>query len=209
MDMRRAVIFVNALSIVMNVLALILTHAQAIPWYDHGNAFEEAKQDAADDPEMTHTMREETNDTMNQLLNKITILTSIGFLTSVLAMVGALHYQRRFIMGQALYAIINIALQIHYRSDAAQHVETYDYTVAEDIFSIVGACINVYVHVSLIREMRSGIMTLDTYATREAYSCCCLASPALADDDEKNMDVEQNEDGDDKGVETTAEAGTV
>ena len=43
MDMRRAVMVVNALSIIFNGVALVLIHAQAIPWYDGGTSIKKPR----------------------------------------------------------------------------------------------------------------------------------------------------------------------
>jgi hypothetical protein len=200
MDMRRAVMFINLLSIIVNGLTLILIHVKALAWYEGGNEFEEVKQTLTDDPPDQADI-----DTIDDLLRKVTILTVIGLGVSAGAFYGALTYEKRFIMLQVTYSIVNLILQIQYRQSAANDVDTYDYNVTSDIGSIIGTVISIYVHISLIKEIQCGTMSPETYSSREAYSYCCFTMPsdndggggAAADDDDTNTnddhDIEKGE----------------
>jgi hypothetical protein len=181
MDMRRAVVFINTLSILINALSLVLIHTEALFWYDGGNSFEEAKQELAED-------QQDQADIMDDLLRKLTILAAVGMVVSIAAIYGALVYEKRLLLSQVAYVIVSLTLTFYFNRDASEKVDTYDYEVFSDISGMVGTMINVYVHLSLVKEMRCGTMSPETYATREAYSCCCLASPATDDDGDGDVD---------------------
>ena len=185
MDMRRAVMVVNALSVVFNAVALVLIHAQAIPWYDGGNIYQETKNDLQEN-------QQDQADIMDDLLRKLTILAVVGLAVSMVALRGAYTYNHRLVILQAIYAVINCTLTIYYNKDASQNVDTYDYRVTYSISSIIGTAISVYVHMALVREIRNGIMTPQTYATREAYSCCCLGAVDNGDDDDADDEEDSN-----------------
>lgn len=169
-DMRRAVIIINSLSIVLNSLALLCIAVGLIPTFDDAKDSLEEKY-GADSP-----ITEAQSDEMDDLFLKLTLLTCIGMVFSGGAIFGALHYKYRLVLCNAGVTLVSLILTIKWNNEAADDVETYSYGPERYITYLIGTFFSMYAHLSLVKEIRCGIMTAETYAQVEAHSCCCLPS---------------------------------
>ena len=61
---------------------------------------------------------------MDDLLQKLTIITVVGLAVSMAALRGAFSYKHRLVILQAIYAVINCTLTIYFNKDASQKVDT-------------------------------------------------------------------------------------
>lgn len=98
------------------------------------------------------------------------IIAAIFFFVNLFALVAALRYSLCMLSTVVLLILIEFGLQIY------EITVTYAGNSNPLICSIIGAVIGyglyLYPVVGLILEIKSGVMSKETYP-REAYSCCC------------------------------------
>ena len=82
-----------------------------------GNLYQETKNDLQEN-------QKDQADIMDDLLQKLTIITVVGLAVSMAALRGAFSYKHRLVILQAIYAVINCTLTIYFNKDASQKVDT-------------------------------------------------------------------------------------
>lgn len=96
------------------------------------------------------------------------IIAAILFFVNLFALVAALRYSLRMLRSALLFILIEFGWDIY--------ESTVKYAGSSLIYGIVGTVIGyglyIYPLVGLILEIKSGVMSKETYP-REAYSCCC------------------------------------
>lgn len=155
-DMRRAVVIVNILNI-FNVLfwLLIMMGFDSIIKQTEEEQYQEFLQ-------------------IEKSLAGLLVFSVIGWILSFGAIYGAFKYKIVPVALQALFTAIyflgsNILLHKAAQSHAQLSHSWYNW-----LFSLVINLLFVYPHLMLLTELRSGIMTPETYSSREKASCCCV-----------------------------------
>lgn len=106
-------------------------------------------------------------------LRGVIIMSSFGWFVSLYAIYGAYMYRVIPVAVQALYtAIYWIATNVMQQRASANHVE-YSHEWLNWVITLIMSLFFIYPHVMLVTELRSGIMTANTYP-REKQSCCCV-----------------------------------
>jgi hypothetical protein len=116
------------------------------------------------------------------------VVSIISIVSAILAFLGALKYNIYLVGFQALWIVINLIMSIVFTEQIGKaFVEVLEENDFEaDAFAtmfnrlkivnyasaIVATVIYAYPHVSLMYELKRGIMTARTYS-REKYCCCC------------------------------------
>jgi hypothetical protein len=161
-DYRRAVIIVNLIFIILYITNVILyTDGNQALW----------RLDLDDDG-----LLDVVEDTYRQLA----ILNGVGLFASIVAIVGACRYNVYMVGFNILYIIASFITSIVLTNEAFNTLEE-DYNGDDDIsFPIVNFAIQgvyilflvIYPHVGFMSEVKSGILSEETYP-REAFSCFC------------------------------------
>ena len=151
--MRRAVIILNLIDIVAVLITLIVGAAAA----------REAK---------NSDTTEDTSDVEKALRGAI-FMSIIGWFFSVVSLYGAINFRVVPVFLNAVYLIINFFATGIINTQAAKSHSEFNYTPVNWLISAVVTGLIVYPHVMYLIEVRSGIMSANTYA-REKQSCCCV-----------------------------------
>ena len=107
-----------------------------------------------------------------------------SLLTSAMALVGALRFNIWLVATNVIWIVTNFIVAISYTAkineEMNEHYDYEDYGEASPtrspgllVVHTIMMILLVYPQIGFIREVRLGIMSYDTYHTREAYSCCC------------------------------------
>lgn len=157
-DMRRAVIILSLLGVFSVVVSLVTNYFIL---------FDELDWDEVED------ISEEQEDDLRSLFS-LQIGLSVGSVVCYLmATVGALKYNPRMIIPNIIFVVASFVYLTVRFSQTSNDIESFDYRPTSSIGSAIGVAMTVYVNFTLIKEMRSGIMTPETYP-REKQSCCCV-----------------------------------
>lgn len=149
-DARRAVIIVNIFSIIILVLIVSVIHASVNQIKDNPDEYDN------DDKQKDQLEN-----------NNWAVLYGIRFAFLVIFMggiVGAIRYNIYMIGLTGLLYILIFIVEIFLVLAAS---------LAAMLMALVAAFF-LYPHVVLVQEIRTGIMTPDSYRVREKYSCCCV-----------------------------------
>lgn len=162
-DYRRAVIIINGLLILSSIfemLAALLVKPQ-----------DNFQFNGVDDDAVLKEL-----DTMS---TPLAIIAGLGILLHPVVLFGAVQYNVRLVGLGIAWSVASMAAEtsIQYSTwsaadDLTKADESLDSPIPGLIASIVGTLLFVYAHVNLIREIKTGIMSRETYE-REKYSCCC------------------------------------
>jgi len=162
-DYRRAVIVINIIFIVAGVISILgaITSSQ----------FNQNSGTIDDDT----VVKDELKDL--NVLNSI--ISGIGLVASIASLVGAVNYNIYLVAVNVIWMMIQYIASVII---SEQFYNSIDDKVEGDLSSpilsyviqavVVGLFI--YPHVGFIREVKSGIMSRETYP-REEYSCCCVS----------------------------------
>ena len=107
-----------------------------------------------------------------------------SLLTSAMALIGALRFNIWLVATNVIWIVTNFIVAIFYTAkvndEMNEHYDYEDYGEASPtrspgllVIHTIMMILLVYPQLGFIREVRLGIMSYDTYHTREAYSCCC------------------------------------
>jgi hypothetical protein len=155
-DMRRAVIILNMIAILAGIADLTGTYF----------ILDATKDDVAE--EASQQM-----DALDDLWRKLIALISVGFGTSLVAIVGAVMFSRRMVALNAGYVVVSQTLIIYFSLDAANDVDEYSYGAVNMLSPIIKTVMMVFAHLSFVREVSEGIMSKENYHNEE-QSCCCV-----------------------------------
>jgi hypothetical protein len=161
-DYRRAVIVVAIIFIVTTALTLIFTVAgAAVPGATN-----------VDDDEVEAIL--ENNVTGN------IIVSAIGLAMAIVALLGARMYSIPMLALNVVWFLVSYAVSVYFTVDNFNKLNELDTTttpyrvpVGLLVFQFVVTCLWIYPFVFLIKEIKSGIMSYETYP-REEHSCCCV-----------------------------------
>jgi hypothetical protein len=161
-DYRRAVIIVNLIFIILYITNVILyTDGNQALW----------RLDLDDDG-----LLDVVEDTYRQLA----ILYGVGLFASIVAIVGACRYNVYMVGFNVLYIIACFITSIVLTNEAFNTLKE-DYNGDDDISfpisnfaGVFGLLIVIYHHLGFMSEVRSGILSEETYP-REEFSCCCTS----------------------------------
>lgn len=147
-DVRRAVIIVNIVSIVLQVFIMFALPASASYIKNNPDEFD-------------------TDDKQKEQLDNINwgSVLGIGFMFIVVYLVGiigAIRYNVCMIGFAGLSYFINMILAFVFGSIPSSFIQ-----------ALVPALF-LYPHIVLIQEIRTGLMTPESYRVSEEYSCCCV-----------------------------------
>jgi len=160
-DMRRAVIIVDAIQLILAIVAAVL--------YLSGR---ELISQGLDDSEYDLTSYENA-------LKISGIISAVGVAFYVLGIVGASIYNMFLVGFAALWYIVSFVLSIVFSIKAVNEFNNdntgQDIPVGYGSLIISGiiTALFVYPHVGLIVELKNGTMSAVTYP-REQQSCCCV-----------------------------------
>ena len=166
-DYRRAVIIVNFVSLLLNIMGMIAYFGSTVVVVEQGYI-----------------------DSIEGFGRLHGILTSIGIFFSVVAIIGAYRYNA-YLVGMSIgWTILYLFLRTILNHTTSQRlqaafeqeqldaygriVQEYDAPnlVPDIIATIIFIVLLVYPHVGFIYEVRKGILSPETYP-REEFSCCC------------------------------------
>lgn len=163
-DYRRAVIIINGLLIFSSIFEML--SALLVKRQDNNIQFNGVDDDAV--------LKE-----LDTMSTPLAIIAGLGILLHPVALFGAVQYNVRLVSLGIVWSVASMAAEtsIQYSTwsaadDLTKADESLDSLIPGLIASIVGTLLFVYAHVMLIREIKTGIMSRETYE-REKYSCCC------------------------------------
>ena len=164
-DYRRAVIIVNGLLVISSVaemLSALLMKAE-----DNNLQFNNVDDDAV--------LKE-----LDTISTPLAIIAGLGIIFHPVALFGAVQYNVPLVGFGILWSVAAMAAEaaVQYSTwntadDLTKAGESLGSPLPGLIGSIIGTLFFVYAHVMLIREIKTGIMSRETYE-REKYSCCCV-----------------------------------
>jgi uncharacterized membrane protein YbjE (DUF340 family) len=165
-DYRRAVIICNVLLLIFGIIGLVLYL---------GSAVSSRNVDVDDD---------EVIGIVDDAYTIIAALYGVSVVSAICGLVGGIKYNIPLVSIQVLWLIVafvvGIVLSVVAINDVNDQLELngeeeLNQPIGSYIFSATITCLWMYPHVGFIMEVKSGIMSLETYP-REEYSCCCVAS---------------------------------
>jgi hypothetical protein len=143
--MRRAVIIVNIVFIVLDVIEMILLS---------GNNAD--------------------TDYSDSKLNSLLVVFSIGIVFKMLAIFGAIRYNIWLVSASIAYHAISFIVKTGINVAASNSDSDYKYNVGVIVvIGLISIALFIYPHVMFVREVRSGTMTNNNY-DNERQSCCCV-----------------------------------
>jgi hypothetical protein len=157
-DMRRAVIITNIISIVAVILTAI---AVSVVYHAAKNSNDPASQDSV------HAL--ETRAFRMQIA-----LTVFGIFFAFGAIFGALKYKVIPVAANAVFIFVSFVISAALQNKAARESNNYSYGPVNIIFSLVANALFMYPHIVYCREVKAGILSAETYSSREKQSCCCV-----------------------------------
>ena len=109
------------------------------------------------------------------LVNNIQIIMTVLIVCSyAISIVGAIKYNIKYIVCNSIFIIIYFTvLALLFINQKARNGVT-EFSYATLIIPFVMCVMTVYTNKGLCQEIKSGIMTNETYETREKQSCCCV-----------------------------------
>jgi len=160
-DYRRAVIVINIIFIIIGVMNILgtITNSQIIR---NGQDFnDDAVEDKLKD--------------MN-VLNSIFI--GLGLAASIASLVGAVSYNIYLVAVNVVWMMIQYIASIIITEKSLNSMEDvtgkdYATPIPYYVVQLIITILFIYPHVGFINEVKSGIMSRETYP-REEYSCCCV-----------------------------------
>ena len=115
---------------------------------------------------------EDDDEKFCQLLFGIFIGSNVGMIVaSVVGFIGALKFHNGLLVFHLMLLFTLNGLILYTEFESALDGAAILYRI---VFRVIGICFFVYPVISLIKEIQSGIMSKETYWTREADSACCL-----------------------------------
>ena len=105
-------------------------------------------------------------------------VAAIDLILSPLAIFGAFKYNIKMVIPAPIWAAVSFTLGTIIQVDSNQRLEDdfpnypRPYHVPNLITRSIAYILYIYPHVGFVLEVRSGILSPETYA-REEYSCCC------------------------------------
>jgi len=154
-DMRRAVIILNIISIVSFVIDMSVIIAL-------NNAVEEDSKEGEDLKEM------------EQALKGVTILAVLGWLFNIASVWGAIRFNHIPLALNAGFMVLNYVVTGILETQAAKEHNQIKFGPLQWAIGGIIIGLTVYAHAMPVMEIRSGIMSRETYQTREKMSCCCV-----------------------------------
>jgi hypothetical protein len=161
-DMRRAVIILSILGIFFSVISVTTNYLLYFD-YDRSPIYDN-----------TEPLTDDQKKTMNQLFYISTVLICGAVIFYALAIVGAVQYNTILLKFNVMYVIGNFIATTVLFFRAADNVAQFDYDFVNMIGPLIGTVMTVYANISLIKEIKCGIMSPETYRVREEQSCCCV-----------------------------------
>lgn len=163
LDSRKSVIIFNALAIVGSGLLLIPAKLRIDAANDNVRA----------STTYTDAEIEDNVDILDRLFWYITALTIAGFVVRALAIFGAIQFCTRYLVANIIYMIANLTLTLVFSFQAKRKAEEYGYGASDWIPKVMGTAIALAVHITLVREIMTGVTTKATYPPEEK-TCCCV-----------------------------------
>lgn len=163
LDSRKAVIIINALAIIGSGLLLIPAKLRT----------DAAIDDVRENETYSGNEIKDKVDILDRLFWYTMILTLVGFIFRSLAIHGAIRFCPRYVIFNIIYMIVNVGLTLRFSFSASGKVKDFDYGVGDWIPKIIGTAIAVLVHITLVREIKMGVTTKETYPPEEK-TCCCV-----------------------------------
>jgi hypothetical protein len=122
---------------------------------------------------------DELIDIIEKSFIKQAIFSSIGLLTSLCCFVGAIQYNPSLVIIHAVWLVVDWIANVAIEVKTFKEVED-NYSGTEDLRLPVGGYVSmafvvilfIYPLVRFVGEVKSGIMSRETYP-REDFSCCC------------------------------------
>jgi len=106
--------------------------------------------------------------------------SAVSFVMALVALLGARFYNIPMLCLVILWFLVSYALSVYFGIDNINQVNAletgdveYRYPIGVFVGQAIVTALWIYPHVGLILEIRSGIMSRETYP-REEYSCCCV-----------------------------------
>ena len=187
-DYRRAVIVLSIISLILGILGI----ASAFTRQNYGN-------DLSNDE-----LVDDIDDIVDKYRTGTIVLAIVGFVFAFIALAGAMMFNWFMVFVSALYVIasfiVGIVIGVMQFNDVVDLLDNHNYgmdstdpdalTDSEEdaletfmrVWLIVGYVIAaiicalfVYPSFCFVKEVRSGIMTKETYP-REEHSCCCTSN---------------------------------
>lgn len=162
-DYRRAVIIINALLILSSIVEMVA--ALFIKPEDNFQF------DSVDDDAVLNEL-----DTMS---TPLAVIAGLGIVFHPVILFGAIKYNVRLLALGIAWTVASMAAETSVQfntfraaDDLSKAGESLGSPLPGLIGSIIGTGFFVYAHLMLIREIKSGVMSKETYE-REKYSCCC------------------------------------
>jgi hypothetical protein len=167
-DYRRAVIICNTLLYIFGITGLVLCLGSSVT---------------------TRNIDGDDDGVISVAENAYTITAArygVSVVSAICGLVGGIRYNIPLVSIQVLWLIVafvvSIVLSVVAINDVNDQLdlngngeEELNQPIGYYIFSAVITCLWMYPHVGFIMEVKSGLMSLETYP-REEYSCCCVAS---------------------------------
>jgi hypothetical protein len=102
------------------------------------------------------------------------IISAIGLTMAVVALVGARRYSIPMLALAVVWFLVRYGVVVYLATETESTDLPLDTSLMEwIIFQSVITCLWIYPFIFLIKEIKNGIMSYDTYP-REEYSCCCV-----------------------------------
>lgn len=161
-DTRRATMIVNVIHAVTTLMFLLIAITAAA--------------------EVNATLKE--NDEPSSSVARNTVISSIfmsivAWLFTLCSFWGAWQYKFYPVLANAIFIVVVTFTSLGLQQRAANHYKDAEHN-AYDNFGfwnwfggLLFMTLFVYPHVMYCFEVRSGIMSVDTYQIREKHSCCC------------------------------------
>jgi len=153
--MRRAVIILNIISIVSYLINVLVLAAA-------NNTIDE------DTPEGQDVREAE------QALKGVAVMATFGCLFTIASLWGAVRFNYTPVALNACYMVLNFFVVGILQTKAAKEHDQINFGPLQWLINAVLIGLFLYPHVMFVLETRAGIMTKETYSTREKQSCCCV-----------------------------------
>ena len=160
-DMRRAVIILSLLGIILSIITLLTNFFvlfRGLDWNQEQNTVEE----------------QEDIERLQNLFWKQFGLTIGSLISYALAIYGSVYYRNTPILCNMAYVVFNFAYSTTILMRAQDDIEDFGFSGANVVGPAIGMIMTLYANASLVYEIRSGIMSEETYKIREEHSCCCV-----------------------------------
>lgn len=157
-DVRRAVIILDIIAIVATLFDMFV-----VIWAN--NTIEDTVKDD-EVKEAIYSLEED--------MRGIAILAVISLIITAASLYGAIKFSFIPVALNTIFLPIEYIVSNVIMMSVAEKHPDLEVGAPAWIGSAVSTALVLYAHVMLVFEIRSGIMSVETYRKREAASCCCL-----------------------------------